>query len=441
MKTLKITGADVWLGPLRGWQRVDVLCRDSVIEEVGPGIAATADRVVNGISKWLIPGVIDAHVHFREPGSTSYKEDLATGSLAAAAGGVTTFFEMPNTDPPAITAEAIRDRQKLAAEKSLVNFAFFIGATNDNVKELNAAPGVAGIKLFMGASTGDLLVHEQFALELIFGATDPARIIALHCEDEARLRERAAQFAGRSDPLAHSLVRDSETAWSATARALELANRHKHRAHILHVSTKEEVGLLANRGPYVTAEVAPHHLAFSVDDYARHGGLLKMNPPLREKADNAALLEGLRTGAIDMIATDHAPHTLEEKSRPAVWNVPSGIPSVENALGVMMRFVRRGICAREQIVRWMCERPAEVYGLKRKGRVARGMDADLVLFDPEHKHMVRHAEQFSKCKWSPWDYEHFHGWPVMTVVGGVVAFERTRVAEIPNMECRGRNAF
>ncbi|MCA8940756.1 MAG: amidohydrolase family protein, partial [Planctomycetes bacterium] len=306
--TILIHGAKVWLGTGKGWSQSDVLVDGDKIAKIGPNLDVEALRRIDATGKWLIPGVIDPQVHFREPGNT-YKEDLATGSTACVAGGVTTFFEMPNTDPATITADLMRQKQELAASKCLANFAFFVGATNDNVAELNAATGVCGIKIFMGSSTGSLLVHEQQSLERIFAETDPKRVIALHCEDEARILERAKKYKARRDAEVHSIVRDHEAALLATRRAVDLAGRYQHRTHILHVSTGQEVTLLKNAPECVTSECAPHHLLFNINDYAELGGLIKMNPSLKGPEDNAMLWQGLLEGTIDCVATDHAPHT------------------------------------------------------------------------------------------------------------------------------------
>lgn len=451
MGTLRINGAEVWLGKDKGWQVTDVLCRDGVIDAIGGLPAArAADREINGTGQWLIPGVIDPQVHFREPGQMTYKEDLRTGSWACAAGGVTTFFEMPNTMPPATTAELIRDKQALAASKSVVNYAFFVGASNDNVDELNRAEGVCGIKIFMGASTGSLLVFEQEPLERIFSGTDPNRVIALHCEDELRIRERSAQFKDRTDPMAHTLVRDNEAAWRATARAIDLAERTRHRTHILHLSAREEIGLLrdarkrfeagkhgAGAIPYVTSECAPHHMLYSSADYPKLGGRLKMNPSLKYPEDCAALWAGLKEGVIDCIATDHAPHTLEEKDRPNIWQVPAGVPSIENSLGLILDAASKGHCTREQAIEWLCEAPARIYRLGSKGSISPGKDADLVLVNPNAWHVIHNPHQFTKSKWSPWHGQRFRAWPRATIVGGEIAF----LDGVVNTDCRGRNVF
>lgn len=434
-QTLKIINARVWLGTGIGWADREVLCDGAQIAEVAPRVAAQAQRTIDSAGLWLIPGVIDAHVHLREPGAV-YKEDFVSGSIAAASGGVTTVLDMPNNSPPCTTVEALEDKQRLAAGKAIVNVGFFIGATPTNLEELVNAKSACGIKIFMGSSTGSLLVHEQFALEAIFGGTRPEQVIAVHCEDETRIRERTKQLAQRTDAAAHSEIRDNEVAAAACRRALELAARYKHRMHLVHVSTKDECELLRSCPAGVTAEVAPHHLWFTTDDYARLGAKLKMNPSLKARADVDALWAALKDGRIGMVATDHAPHTVEEKTKPDAREVPSGVPCVENVLGLMLACAARGLCSVEQVLAWCCEAPARAYRLAKKGRIATGMDADLVLVDPKKQHTIRGAEQFTKCKWSPWEGVSLSGgWPVTTIVRGQVAFERGAA----NLACRGTN--
>lgn len=398
----------------------DVLFSADGLIDVDASRSTAADEVIDGSGKWLLPGVIDDQVHFREPGLT-HKEDLSTASHACAAGGVTTFLEMPNTKPPAITREGVRDKERIAAGKSLVNYGFYIGATPFNVDELAAATDFPGIKIFIGSSTGDLLVDDQEALERIFAETKLP--ICAHCEDEATVRANAARLAGTHDVADHSRIRDVNAAVVATRRAIDLATRHRHRFHVLHVSTAAELPLLPPARPWVTAEVCHHHLFFNVDDYARLGSRIQMNPSIKSKSDNAALRQALDDGTIQVIATDHAPHTLEEKSQPYPQS-PAGLPAIENALPLMLNEVTQGRFRIEQVVRWMCDAPARVWGIVGKGRIATGYDADLVLVDPTLTRTIRDEEQFTKCRWSPWHGESLTGWPVMTWVGGRLVFRR-----------------
>ncbi len=417
MKTLFIN-AQMVIGPeiVPG----NLLVDGDRIVEIGASQRATVDRVVDAAGRFLIPGVVDDQVHFREPGLT-HKEDLVHATRACARGGVTSFLEMPNTNPTTTSVAALDDKLKLAAGKCLVNYGFYIGATSENLAELQAARRTPGIKIFIGSSTGDLLVDDQAALERIFAETTLP--ICAHCEDESTIRENAARYADRTDVAAHSLVRDHRAALIATQRAIDLALRHQHRFHVLHVSTAGEIEPIAAARPWVTAEVCLHHLFFNVDDYGRLGSLVKMNPSIKTAVDNAALWQALLDEKIQVIATDHAPHTLEEKGLPYPA-CPSGLPAVENSLALMLDQVHRGRCTIQQVVSWMCEGPARIWDMVGKGRIAVGHDADLVLVDLDWTETIRNAQQQTKCGWSPWDGVTLTGWPVRTFVMGQEVYRR-----------------
>lgn len=421
--SILIRGAKVVLP--EGVVETSVLIEGGGIADIDPAIQVTAERTIDARGLHLLPGVVDDQVHFREPGLT-HKEDLYTASRACAKGGVTTFLEMPNTIPNAITQARLEEKLALAAQKSLVNYGFYIGATPDNLADLRTATRTPGIKIFIGSSTGDLLVDDQEALERIFAETTLP--ICAHCEDEATVRANRARVGETGDVAAHSLVRDHAAARIATTRAMDLARRHKHRFHVLHVSTADECELLAEGAPYVTAEACPHHLLFSIDDYARLGTLVQMNPSIKTKADCAALWRALHDGRIQVIATDHAPHTWEEKQQPYPRS-PSGLPAVENSLALMLNQVAIGNCALPEVVHWMCDAPARVWDMVGKGRIAVGYDADLVLVDLELQQEVRHETQETKTRWSPWHGETLTGWPVMTFVRGHKVFERGQFDE------------
>lgn len=413
--------------------RADVLIEGDRIGVVDAPAGTRADEVVDGAGLHLLPGVIDDQVHFREPGLTQ-KEDLHTGSMACAKGGVTTFLEMPNTSPPAISMDRIREKLALASSKSVVNYGFYIGATSGNVAELQRADRVAGIKIFIGSSTGDLLVDEQEALERIFAETTLP--LTGHCEDESTVRANREALGGGSTYADHSRIRDHRAAVIATQRAMDLAVRHKHRFHVLHVSTAAEARLLADHRGLVTGEACVHHLYFTVDDYERLGSLVQMNPSVKTHEDVAALWEALREGRLQVVATDHAPHTLEEK-RQAYPKSPSGVPGVENSLALMLDAARHERCTLEQVVQWMCEAPARVWDIVGKGRIEEGYDADLVLVDLQKRATIRNAEQLTKSRWSPWDGVELTGWPVRTWVMGKTVFADGRVDE----SGRGREAI
>lgn len=409
----------------------DVACDDGRIARMDASITAAARETIDATGKLLLPGVIDPQVHFREPGN-EHKEDLGSGSRAAVRGGVTSFLEMPNTAPPTTTQTALDEKLALAAQKSVANYGFFIGATPDNLEALNTVAPACGIKIFMGSSTGSLLVNRPEDLERIFA--NGTRLIAVHAEDEARINARRAQFAGRTDPAVHSEIRDNETARLATELALTLSKKYQRRLHILHLSTREEVAMLrVDKPAWVTAEAIPNHLFLNTADYARLGTLVQMNPPIRTPADNAALWEGLHDDIIDFIATDHAPHTLEEKKR-AYPKTPSGMPGVETSLPLMLTAMHEGGCTLAEIQKWMCFGPAEAYRIPNKGKILEGWDADLTLVDIEHTRPVRNEETFTKVRWSPWNGRELRGWPQYTIVNGEIAFDNGHIRE----QTRGR---
>ena len=415
--------------------RTSVLIEDGVIAGVDAARHTRADEVVDAAGLHLLPGVIDDQVHFRDPGLT-HKEDLRTGSRACAAGGVTSFLEMPNTVPQTITVEALAAKLELAARRSVVNYGFYMGATTGNLDELCRAgrtPGVAtpGIKIFIGSSTGNMLVDDQECLEAIFAETTLP--ITAHCEDEGTVRANRARLGGPLTVHDHSRIRDHRAAVTATLRAIDLAHRHRHRFHVLHVSTAEEVRIIAEhnrltaaRDRVVTAEACPHHLFFDTSDYDRLGTLAQMNPSLKTAADREALWRGLKEGAIQIVATDHAPHTLEEKAVPYPGS-PSGVPAVEVFLPLMLNEVNEGRCTLEEVAAWMCDRPARIWDIVGKGRIEPGYDADLVLVDMEKEQVVRNEDQRCKSGWSPWHGTRLQGWPVRTWVGGRTVFADGRV--------------
>jgi dihydroorotase len=383
------------------------------------------DERVDATGYHLLPGVIDDQVHFREPGLT-HKEDLHTATRACAKGGVTSFLEMPNTNPATITCERLSEKLELASTKCLVNYGFYIGATPNNVDELKKAQRTPGIKIFIGSSTGDLLVDSQAALERIFAETTLP--ICAHCEDETTVIANRAALNGGSTYSDHSKIRDERAAVIAVQRALDLSFRHNHRFHVLHVSTAAETQLLKDHRGLITGEACPHHLFFNVDDYERLGSLVQMNPSIKTAADNVALWQALRDGLLQVVATDHAPHTLDEKRQPYPKS-PSGLPAVENSLALMLDSVNRGVCTLEQVVHWMCDAPARVWDLVDKGRLAPGYDADLVLVDMNASQVIVGAEQQTKCKWSPWEGSVLKGWPIRTWVMGRTVFDRGQFDE------------
>ena len=399
--------------------RTDVLIDGKQIAVIDAASHTSADVEIDATGMWLMPGIIDDQVHFREPGLI-HKEDLAHATRACAAGGVTSFLEMPNTIPNTVTQQALEEKLSLAQGQCMVNFGFYMGATLDNLPELKAARRTPGIKIFIGSSTGNLLVDDQNVLERIFAETSLP--ICAHCEDESTVRSNASKYSGETDVRFHSEVRNHEAAVIATKRAIDLALRHKHRFHVLHVSTADEIELIKQAGELITAEVCPHHLFFNVDDYQRLGSLVKMNPSIKTAADNAALWQALLDSVIEVVATDHAPHTMEEKRKPYP-ECPSGLPAVENSLALILNQVSRGLCQMEDVVNWMCKAPARIWNIKNKGRIAEGYDADLVLVDKNLQREIRNERQHTKCGWSPWHGTTLTGWPVKTWVMGQQVYE------------------
>lgn len=410
------------------------------IEEIAPGgglepavdsSGRKVETVVDGEGLHLLPGAIDPQVHFREPGQPE-KEDIGSGSRAAAAGGVTAFLDMPNNAPSATSIPAMEAKLASAARTAVTHHGFFIGATPSNIDSLQAAvgtpeaprslPGICGIKVFMGSSTGDLLVNEQEHLERIFANT--GGIIAVHAEDEKRLEQRWPTHSNRSDIAAHAEWRDDECALIATQRAVALSDKHEHRLHILHLTSGLEADWLAdNASERVTIETCPQHLTFDENDVEKAGTRLKMNPPIRYADDRETLWRRLHDGTIHCIATDHAPHTLEDKERgwPAA---SSGMPGVETSLPLMLTHAADGRCTVDDVTRWMCSGPADVYGMVGKGRLEVGLDGDLALVDMETRRTIEDSDTWTRVGWTPVAGRSLTGWPWLTVVDGTPVHSR-----------------
>lgn len=414
----------------------DVVILDGKIVEIAPEI----DHHTFGVDDWeildaegltLLPGVIDPQVHFREPG-LEYKEDLFTASCACAKGGVTSFLEMPNTRPLTTTQANLDDKLRRASEKCLVNYGFFIGATAEILPDLLDANPACGIKIFMGSMHGDLLVSQEEILDQIFAKGD--RLIAVHAENQARINQRRQEFAGITDPAIHSTIQDNQAALEATQLALKLSKKYQRRLHILHLSTGDEAELLRQDKPeWVTAEVTPQHLLLNISAYETIGTLAQMNPPLRSPQDNEILWKALLDGVIDFIATDHAPHTLEEKAK-GYPNTPSGMPGVETSLPLMLTQAMAGKCTVQQVSNWMSTAVAKAYKIPNKGKIEVGYDADLILVDLDNYHPVLREEVLSKCGWNPFEGWELTGWPQYTIVGGKVAYAQGKL----NTEVRGQ---
>lgn len=394
--------------------------------DVPRDVLESADEVTGLDGKWILPGAIDCHVHFREPGLT-HKADIASESRAAVAGGVTSYLEMPNTKPPTVSEETLREKYALAAEKSLANYAFFPGATDGNIGWLRSLDysQVPGVKVFLGSSTGNMLVDSESALDEIFSL--PA-VIAVHSEDEAVIRRNAAEwkerFGGEVPVSEHPDIRSREACVLSTRNAVKRAKRLGTRLHITHITTADETSMLSS-APLVekriTAEACLLHLWFSDGDYARKGTKIKCNPAVKTAADREALREALRDGRIDIVATDHAPHTLADKEGDAL-TAASGAPMVQFSLPAMLTLAKSGVFTPEQVVRFMAHNPALLYGIGGRGFLRPGFKADIVIVDPEGKTEVSENTILSKCGWSPMQGESLDVAVVETLVNGVTAY-------------------
>ncbi|MDE2445527.1 MAG: dihydroorotase [Alphaproteobacteria bacterium] len=393
---------------------------------VGFGAGFTAAETLDCRNLHILPGVIDSQVHFREPGPT-HKEDLETGSRAAVMGGVTAVFEMPNTNPMTTIAGALADKVARAQHRMFCDFAFYVGGTRENVDritELENLPGSAGIKVFAGSSTGDLLVEDDSGLEKIISKL--SRRAAFHSEDEARLRARVShQIPG--DPSSHPVWRDAEAARLCTERLIRIACKFNKRIHVLHISTAEELPLLAAARDLATVEVTPHHLTLSADDYARLGTKLQMNPPLRGKRHREALWNAITSGLVDVLGSDHAPHTLDEKAKPYPTS-PSGMTGVQTLVPIMLDHVNTGRLSLERLVDLTSHGPQRIFNIKNKGRIAEGYDADFTIVDLKRQETITDKWIESRCGWTPYDGVKVQGWVVGTYVRGRRAMWQGEIA-------------
>jgi len=423
-----------------------VLISDGMIVEIFPGRIPLdfpipeQTRIVDAGGRYLLPGVIDDQVHFRDPGLTE-KGDLYTESRAAVAGGVTSFMDMPNTIPNATTIELLEQKFDLASEKSLANYSFFLGATNDNLKEIKKAEPlkICGIKVFMGASTGNMLVDDPYALEQIF--KNAPLLVAVHSEDEtiirANLESYRARYGDNIPVEAHPLIRSEEACFASSERASRLARKHGTRLHLLHLSTAKETELLSNDRPMsekrITGEVCVHHLWFDDRDYPGLGARIKWNPAIKSERNRKGLFEALLDDRIDIIATDHAPHLLKEKDKPYL-TCPSGAPFVQHSLVAMMAFHHLGNITVEKIVSKMCHNPAILYGIDRRGFIRKGYYADLVLLDPDAPWVVGKENILYKCGWSPLEGVTFRSRVTHTWVNGNLVFENGIINDVAKGE-------
>lgn len=413
----------------------DILIENDLISKIDSQISEEADQIIDAEGKYLLPGIIDDQVHFREPGLT-HKGDIESESRSAVAGGTTSFIEQPNTVPNAVTQELLADKYDIASQKSFANYGFMMGGTNDNLEEvLKTNPrNVPGIKLFLGSSTGNMLVDNPETLENIFSNTK--MLIAVHCEDEATIKANTQKYLdeyGEDIPVKfHHLIRSEEACYKSSSKAVELAKKTGARLHVFHLSTAKEMELFRNDIPLkdkkITAEVCVHHLTFTNEDYDTKGGLIKWNPAVKTQNDKDALWEALLDDRIDVIATDHAPHTWEEKQN-VYTKCPSGAPLVQHSLVVMLENYKNGKISLERIVEKMAHNPAILFRIEKRGFIKEDYKADLVLVDLNEKWTVEKENILYKCGWSPLEGMNFNSKVTHTFVNGNLVYENGKVNE------------
>lgn len=402
----------------------DLIINGKFIEKIGNDLNGKFDSEINANGLYLFPGLIDDQVHFREPGLT-HKAEIYTEAKAAVAGGVTSYMEMPNTVPNTLTQDLLEEKYRRAAQVSLANYSFFMGAGNDNIEEVikTNLKNVCGIKIFMGSSTGNMLVDNRQTLENIFSKSK--LLIAVHCEDEATIRKNTAEakekYGDKVDATIHPIIRNAEACYLSSSLAVELAKKYNTRLHILHISTAIETSLFSNEIPLkekrITSEVCIHHLWFSDEDYKRKGNYIKWNPAVKSAGDRAGIWKALLDGRIDIIATDHAPHTIEEKEQ-NYFSAPSGGPLVQHSLPALIEFYHQGKISLEKIAEKTAHNVAECFKIEKRGYIREGYFADLVLVDIDAKQKVSKDNILYKCGWSPFEGEELHGVVKNTFVSG-----------------------
>lgn len=423
MKTILLKGGHVVTSG--GIARLDILVKNGKIDRLAKNIDLNDGHIIDCSGKHILPGCIDAHVHFRVPGHEE-KEDWKTGSRAAAAGGVTTVFDMPNTDPPTVEEADLNYKRSLASRDSFVNYGFFVTVTEGSLDELDRFKNIAGVKLYMGESTGGFFASDGLVRRVF---QKRPRLTAVHAEDEALIERNIGKFKSMRDPEIHSVIRDAEVAHRAVERAIELAREFGAHLHICHLSTREELLLVKDakeEGLKVTCEVAPHHLFLTTEDYKKSKNFVKMNPPLRSVEDKKALWEdGIGLGVVDIVATDHAPHLQAEKELD-YWKAPSGVPGVQIMLPLLLDAHVRGRLSLEKIVELTAGGPARIFGVANKGEIGNGFDADIVVVDLNATFTVRDEDQESKCGWTPYNGMRLTGRPVLTIINGAVVYDAGR---------------
>lgn len=425
----------------------DVLIHNDKIEKIGSSISDPSAIEINCEGKYLVPGSIDDQVHFREPGLT-HKGNIHSESRAAVAGGVTSFMEMPNTTPNALNQELLEDKYKIAAHSSLANYSFFMGASNDNIEEvLKTNPkNVCGVKVFMGSSTGNMLVDEPSTLNKIF--SEVPMLIATHCEDEETVRRNMEIYRkkyGEDVPLKfHPEIRSAEACYLSSSLAVSLAKKHNARLHVLHISTEKELSLFENKTPLaekrITAEACVHHLWFTEEDYDKKGTLIKWNPAVKKRSDRDAIWQAVLDNRIDVIATDHAPHTLEEKNN-TYFNAPSGGPLVQHALLALLEKSKEGVISKERVIEKTAHAPSILFGVENRGFIREGYFADLVIIDPNKTTTVTKENILYHCGWSPFEGTTFSHQIEKTFVNGNLVFDNFKVIDQSNGSRLSFNRF
>ncbi|MFN8296936.1 MAG: dihydroorotase [Chitinophagales bacterium] len=408
---------------------LDILIEDNLITKIDKDISDTAATVIDAAGKYVIPGIIDDQVHFREPGLT-HKASIYSESKAAVAGGVTSFMEQPNTNPAALTQELLEQKYQIAAQTSLANYTFFMGTSNDNYDEVMRTDfsKVGALKIFMGSSTGNMLVDDEHVLSKIFANLNG--IIVTHCEDEHTIKTNTEKYKalfGENIPMNyHPVIRDDEACYISSALAVDLAKKHNSRLHVFHISTEKELSLFTNQIPLkekrITAEVCVHHLYFDERDYASLGSKIKCNPAIKYKSDKEALLAALLDDRLDVVATDHAPHTIEEKNNPYL-KAPSGLPLVQHSLNIMLMFYQQGKISLEKIIEKMCHAPADCFRIERRGYLKEGFFADVAIVDINETWQVSKENILYKCNWSPLEEHIFQGKVKQTFVNGHLVYD------------------
>src|SRR3989338_8842614 len=411
----------------------NILIENGKITKITADKISSSDRL-DASGKIVLPGLIDVHVHLREPGLTQ-KEDFKTGTMAAAAGGVTTVLEMPNTKPATTTVKLLQEKRGMAKSKAVVNYGFYIGATADNIDEIRNAENIAGVKVYMGSSTGNLLVTDKKAIKNLFSSGKRGGV---HAEDEELMKKNAAKYKDENNPAVHAKIRSSEVEAAAVKNAANILSscKNANRIHFTHTSTKQAMEIIKSakkNSSNISCDVTPHHLFLTYEELKKQGNFAKMNPALRSREDVEALWKAINSGVVDCIATDHAPHKKKEKETDYM-EAPSGVPGLETMLPLLLDAVNKKMLTLQQLVKLTSENPARLFGIKNKVNLAVGADADLVIVDMNMEKEVENKKLFTKCKWSPFAGWKLKGWPTTTIVNGNVVYNEGKINNVKGKE-------